>query len=79
VKNTKASDAEGSKNTFTELVIEKRLKYFERRTVHRSASVDDLVVRLLPLQHYISRQVGEELSHPVLKVNRIRTMYVPGS
>jgi hypothetical protein len=31
------------------------------RAVHRSASVSGMVVRLLPLQHYINRQVGEEL------------------
>jgi hypothetical protein len=47
--------------TFPELVIEKRLKYSERRPVHRLVSVDGLAVCLLPLQHYISRQVCEEL------------------
>jgi hypothetical protein len=49
------------KNTFPKLVVEKRLKYFEHEPVHCSVSVDGLAVRLLPLQHYISRQVGEEL------------------
>jgi hypothetical protein len=57
------------KNTFPELVIEKRLKYSERRTVHRSASVGGLAVRLLPLQHYISRHVGEELPHHSLPLH----------
>jgi hypothetical protein len=28
---------------------------------------------------YVLEEGGAELSHPVLKVNRIRTMYVPGS
>jgi hypothetical protein len=60
-KTQMLQNAEGPKNTSPELVIKKRLKYSERRTVHRSASVDGLAVCLLPLQHYISRQVGEEL------------------
>jgi hypothetical protein len=60
-KTQRLRNAEGPKNTFPKLVIEKRLKYSERRPVHRSVSVDGLAVRLLPLQHYISRQVGEEL------------------
>jgi hypothetical protein len=54
-------NAEGPKNTLPELVVEKRLKYSERQTDHRSANVDSLVVRLLPLQYYISRQDGEKL------------------
>jgi hypothetical protein len=54
-------NAEGPKNTFPELVAEKRLKYSGRRTIHRSTSVGGMAVRLLPLQHYINRQVGEEL------------------
>jgi hypothetical protein len=60
-KTQRLQNAEGPKNTFPELVIEKRLKYSKRRPVHRSAGVDGLAVRLLPLQDYISRQVGEEL------------------
>jgi hypothetical protein len=62
-KTQRLRNAEGPKNTFPELVIEKRLKYSERRSVHHSVSVDGLAVRLLPLRHYISRQVGEELPH----------------
>jgi hypothetical protein len=31
--------------------------------VHRSASASGMAVRLLPLQHYINRWVGEELPH----------------
>jgi hypothetical protein len=61
VKNTKASECQRSKNIFPELVVEKRLKYSERRTVHFSASVGGVAAHLLPLQHYIKRQVGEEL------------------
>jgi hypothetical protein len=57
------------KNTFPELVIEKRLKYSERRTVHHSASVGGLAVRLRPLQHYINRHVGEELPQHSLSLH----------
>jgi hypothetical protein len=62
-KTQRLQNAEGPKNTFPELVIEKRLKYSKRRLVHHSAGVDGLVVHLLPLQDYISRQVGEKLPH----------------
>jgi hypothetical protein len=43
------------------LLLKKRLKYSEHRPVHRSVSVDGLAIRLLPLQRYISKRVGEEL------------------
>jgi hypothetical protein len=65
----KGFGAEGPKNIFPKLVVEKRLKYFERRSNHRSVSVDSLAVRLLPLQHYISRQVGEELPQHSLSLH----------
>jgi hypothetical protein len=61
MKNTKASECHRSEKHLPELVIEKRLKYSERRSIHRSVGVDCLAVHLLPLQHYISRQVDEEL------------------
>jgi hypothetical protein len=68
-KTRRLPNAEGSKNTFPELVVKKRLKYSKRRTVHRSASVGGVAVRLLPLQHYINRQVGEELPHHSLTLH----------
>jgi hypothetical protein len=37
-------NAEGPKNTFPELVGEKRLKYSERRVVHYAAGTCDLVI-----------------------------------
>jgi hypothetical protein len=37
--------------------------------VHRSASVGGVAVRLLPLQHYINRQVGEEVPHHSLPLH----------
>jgi hypothetical protein len=60
--NTKASECRRSENTFPKLVAEKRLKYSNHRAVHHSASVSGMAVQLLPLQHYINRRVGEELS-----------------
>jgi hypothetical protein len=68
-KTQRLWNAEGPKNTFPKLVIEKRLKYSERRTVHRSASVGGLAVRLLPLQHYIRRQVCEKLPQHSLSLH----------
>jgi hypothetical protein len=65
-KTQRLRNPKGPKNTFPELVIEKRLKYSERRTVHRSVNVGGLAVRLLPLQHYIRRHVGEELPQHLL-------------
>jgi hypothetical protein len=46
VKNLSLQNAEGPKNTFPELVDEKRLKYSKRRVVHRSANTGDLAVHL---------------------------------
>jgi hypothetical protein len=68
-KTQRLRNTEGLKNTFPELVIKKRLKYSERRAVHCSVSVGGLAVRLLPLQHYISRQVGEELQQHSLPLH----------
>jgi hypothetical protein len=45
-KISKASNAEGPKNTFSELVAKKRLKYSRRQVVHRSVNADNLAVRL---------------------------------
>jgi hypothetical protein len=39
-------NVEGPKNTFPELVAEKRLKYSKRQVVHRSADTSGLVVHL---------------------------------
>jgi hypothetical protein len=48
VKNSpRLRNAEGPKNTFPELVAEKRLKYSQRRVVHRSAYTSDLAIHLL--------------------------------
>jgi hypothetical protein len=68
-KTQRLQNAEGPKNTFPELVIKKRLKYFERRAVHCPANVGVLAVRLLPQQHYISRKVGEELPQHSLSLH----------
>jgi hypothetical protein len=54
-------NVEGLKSTFPELVIKKRIKYSKHLSVHRSASMHVLAVRLLLLQGYINRQVGEKL------------------
>jgi hypothetical protein len=70
-------NAEGPKNTFPELVAEKRLKYSKCRVVHRSADTSGLAIHLpgaewfsgyrqfggspSHLQHYINRLVGVEL------------------
>jgi hypothetical protein len=45
-KSQRLRNAEGSKNTFPELVAEKRLKYSKRRVVHRSTDTSDLAVHL---------------------------------
>jgi hypothetical protein len=60
-KTRRLRNAEGLKNTFLELVIKKQLKYFEHWPVQRSANIHALVVRLLLLQSYINRHVGEKL------------------
>ena len=39
-------NAEGLKNTFPKLVAEKRLKYSQRRVVHRSVYTSDLAIHL---------------------------------
>ena len=39
-------NAEGPKNTFPELVVEKRLKYSEREVVHHMAGTRDLAIHL---------------------------------
>jgi hypothetical protein len=43
-KSQKLRNAEGPKNTFLELVAEKRLKYFEREVAHHTAGTIDLVI-----------------------------------
>jgi hypothetical protein len=43
-KISKASESEGPKNTFPELIAEKRLKYFEREVAHHAAGTIDLVI-----------------------------------
>ena len=37
-------NAEGPKNTFPELIAEKRLKYSEREVAHHAAGTNDLVI-----------------------------------
>jgi hypothetical protein len=39
-------NVEGPKNTFPELVAEKRLKYSEREVAHHAAGTRDLVIHL---------------------------------
>jgi hypothetical protein len=40
-------NAEGPKNTFPELIAEKRLKYLERKVAHHAAGMNDLVIHFL--------------------------------
>jgi hypothetical protein len=43
-KYPRLQNAEGPKNTFPELVAEKRLKYFEREVAHHAAGMNDLAI-----------------------------------
>jgi hypothetical protein len=43
-KSPRLRNVEGLKNTFPELVAEKRLKYFEREVAHHTAGTNDLVI-----------------------------------
>jgi hypothetical protein len=43
-KSQKLQNAEGPKNTFPELVAEKRLKYFEREVAHHATGSINLVI-----------------------------------
>jgi hypothetical protein len=43
-KSQRLRYAEGPKNTFPELVAEKRLKYLERKVAHHAAGTNDLVI-----------------------------------
>jgi hypothetical protein len=43
-KSLRLRNAEGPKNTFPELVAEKRLKYFEREVAHHAAGTNNLVI-----------------------------------
>jgi hypothetical protein len=43
-KSPRLRNAEGPKNTFPELVAEKRLKYFEREVAHRAVGTNDLAI-----------------------------------
>jgi hypothetical protein len=46
-KSQRLQNDEGPKNTFPELVAEKRLKYFEREVAHHAAGTNDLVIHFL--------------------------------
>jgi hypothetical protein len=43
-KSPRLRNAEGPKNTFSELVAEERLKYFEREVAHHAAGTNDLAI-----------------------------------
>jgi SRSO17 transposase len=43
-KSSRLRNAEGPKNTFPELVTEKRLKYFERKVAHHAAGMNALAI-----------------------------------
>jgi hypothetical protein len=45
-KSPRLRRAEGPKNTFPELVAEKRLKYLEREVAHHAAGTNDLLIHL---------------------------------
>jgi hypothetical protein len=58
-KSQRLQNAEGPKNTFPELVAEKRLKYSKRRVVHRSAVTSDLAVHLPGVEWSTVQRVQE--------------------
>jgi hypothetical protein len=43
-KSPRLRNAEGLKNTFPELVAEKRLKYLEREVAHHATGMNDLTI-----------------------------------
>jgi hypothetical protein len=43
-KSQRLRNADGPKNTFPELVAEKRLKYLELKVAHHAAGMNDLVI-----------------------------------
>jgi hypothetical protein len=43
-KSQRLRNAEGPKNTFPELVAEKRLKYLKRKVAHHAVGMNDLVI-----------------------------------
>jgi hypothetical protein len=43
-KSPRLRNAKGSKNTFPEIVAEKRLKYFEREVAHHAVGTNDLAI-----------------------------------
>jgi hypothetical protein len=43
-KSPRLRNTEGSKNTFPELVTEKRLKYFEHEVAHHATGTNNLVI-----------------------------------
>jgi hypothetical protein len=45
-KSPRLRNVEGPKNTFPELVAEKRLKYFECEVAHHAADMRDLAIHL---------------------------------
>jgi hypothetical protein len=45
-KSQRLWNAEGPKNTFPDLVVEKRLKYSKRQMAQRSAGTNDLSIHL---------------------------------
>jgi hypothetical protein len=45
-KSPRLQNAEGSKNSFPELVVEKRLKYSEREVAHHAMGTRDLAILL---------------------------------
>jgi hypothetical protein len=43
-KSPRLQSAEGPKNTFPELIAEKRLKYFEHEVAHHAAGTNDAAI-----------------------------------
>jgi hypothetical protein len=50
------------KNTFHELVAEKRLKYSKHRVVHRSAGISNLAIHLLGAEWSTVQRVRVDLA-----------------
>jgi hypothetical protein len=52
-------NAEGPKNTFPELIAEKRLKYSEREVAHHAVGTRDLVIHLPRAVVHLSVGTGD--------------------
>jgi hypothetical protein len=56
-KSQRLQNDEGPKNTFPELVAEKRLKYLERKVAHHATGMNDLVIHLPDTEWFTAQRV----------------------